>query len=164
MSALRSTRYGLDGYRIWHKATASEDSGLRVVRDGGATVRGFRSRGALVDRVLPGGLRRLDGPGLAVRYALRDHLGTARVVVDGAGEVTDATDSYAFGLRMPGRVLVNGTPTQEGYTGHELDAESDLNYAGARCWKCRRWARVCALEQISYLETQDAMQVYYCQV
>ncbi len=33
---------------------------------------------------------------------------------------------------MPGRVYVSGTPTREGFTGHELDAETGMNYAGAR--------------------------------
>jgi RHS repeat-associated protein len=41
-------------------------------------------------------------------------------------------DFYAHGLEMPGRVYVSGSKTKEGYTGHELDAETGLNYAGAR--------------------------------
>lgn len=45
---------------------------------------------------------------------------------------------------MPGRTYVSGTPTREGYTGHELDAETGLNYAGARYYMpaLGRWTSV----------------------
>ena len=33
---------------------------------------------------------------------------------------------------MPGRSVTSGEPTREGFTGHELDAETGWNYAGAR--------------------------------
>jgi hypothetical protein len=35
-------------------------------------------------------------------------------------------------LELPGRSSVEGVKTREGYTGHELDEETGLNYAGAR--------------------------------
>ncbi len=45
---------------------------------------------------------------------------------------------------MPGRVYVQGQKTREGYTGHELDAETGLNYAGARYYDSAiaRWMSV----------------------
>ena len=43
-----------------------------------------------------------------------------------------STDYYPFGLQMPGRVWRSDSETREGYTGHELDPETGLNYAGAR--------------------------------
>jgi RHS repeat-associated protein len=45
---------------------------------------------------------------------------------------------------MPGRVYVQGSKTKEGYTGHELDAETGLNYAGARYYDSAiaRWMSV----------------------
>jgi RHS repeat-associated protein len=51
---------------------------------------------------------------------------------------------YAHGLEMPGRVYVSGQKTKEGYTGHELDAETGLNYAGARYYDSAiaRWMSV----------------------
>ena len=68
----------------------------------------------------------------------RDHLGTVRSVqkasgpVGARGGVVEARDYYPFGLQMPGRTYMSGTPTREGFTGHELDAETGLNYAAAR--------------------------------
>jgi RHS repeat-associated protein len=55
-----------------------------------------------------------------------------RVVVDGAGASVETRDYYPFGLRMPGRSTTEGTPAKEDYTGHELDAQTQLHYAGAR--------------------------------
>jgi len=55
---------------------------------------------------------------------------------DAAGTETDKVvetrDYYPFGLRMPGRSVTEGTPAAEDYTGHELDAETGMHYAGAR--------------------------------
>ena len=66
------------------------------------------------------------------RYYVADHLGSVRAVFDQSGTVVEATDYYVFGLMMPGRVWRAGSETREGYTGHELDPETGLNYAGAR--------------------------------
>ena len=44
----------------------------------------------------------------------------------------EARDYYPFGLRMPGRSVTAGTPAVEDYTGHELDSETGMHYAGAR--------------------------------
>ena len=53
-------------------------------------------------------------------------------MTDGYGRVVEATDYYVFGLQMPGRVWRSDSETREGYTGHELDPETGLNYANAR--------------------------------
>jgi len=69
---------------------------------------------------------------------VKDHLGSIRAVVDPdtAGteteKVVETRDYYPFGLRMPGRSVTEGTPAVEDYTGHELDAETGMHYAGAR--------------------------------
>ena len=68
------------------------------------------------------GVRGDDG-GAAV--LLGDHLGSVRSVVE-------ARDYYPFGLEMPGRVYVQGSETREGFTGHELDAETGHYHAGKR--------------------------------
>ena len=44
----------------------------------------------------------------------------------------ETRDYYPFGLRMPGRSITEGTPVVEDYTGHELDDETGMHYAGAR--------------------------------
>jgi len=65
-------------------------------------------------------------------YYARDMLGSVREVVDGNGRVVEVRDFDPWGLELPGRSRVEGVKTREGYTGHELDEETDMNYAGAR--------------------------------
>src|SRR5690606_11525956 len=68
----------------------------------------------------------------AVRFYVKDHLGSTRTVVNSAGTVVETRDFYPFGLQMPGRTYLSGTAAKEDFTGHELDAETGLHYAGAR--------------------------------
>ena len=70
--------------------------------------------------------------GLLYRYYYSDHLGSVRTVVSRSGTTLETRDYYPYGLEMPGRVSVTGERAPEGYTGHELDAETAMNYAGAR--------------------------------
>ena len=67
----------------------------------------------------------------AVRYYVTDHLGSTRAVIDGNGTVQETRDYYPYGLRLPGRTTAASTPALEDYTGHELDGETGLHYAGA---------------------------------
>ena len=127
-----------------------------TVRDGAAVVGEFDgSTGALrywntaTGRFGSTGTSPSDGSGRWHVYR-RDHLGTVRAVQRGwgpgadRGEVVEARDYYPFGLQMPGRTYVSGTPTREGFTGHEFDAETGLNYAGARYYMpaLGRWTSV----------------------
>ncbi len=77
------------------------------------------------------GVGRREASGARVAY-VTDHLGSVRVGLESGGTTRSINDYYPFGLQMPGRVYVSGTPTREGFTGHELDAETGMNYAGAR--------------------------------
>src|SRR5690606_16429315 len=63
---------------------------------------------------------------------------------DLGGNVREARDYYPFGLQMPGRVYVQGSETREGFTGHELDQETGMYYAGARYYMpaLGRWTAV----------------------
>ena len=90
----------------------------------GAAAEGGTAAGLAVK---PGGVA-----GYRWRYYHADHLGSVRAVTDGYGRVVEATDYYVYGLQMPGRVWRSDSETREGYTGHELDPETGLNYAGAR--------------------------------
>lgn len=65
-------------------------------------------------------------------YYFKDHLGSTRATVNEDGEVVHYDDYYPFGQPMPGRSWTRGTPLREGFTGHELDKETELFYAGAR--------------------------------
>jgi hypothetical protein len=65
-----------------------------------------------------------NAPGVRVRGA-----GTTRAVVQGA-TVVESYDYDPYGLLMPGRTL--GSGTKEGFTSKERDAETGLDYFGAR--------------------------------
>lgn len=138
------TRYDGSGQRIWRQYRDYEYNmtTTRYVVDGGSVVGEFDGNGTL--RHWNTATGRIDAAGQRFVYH-RDHLGTPRVVQQvGSGTVTEARDYYPFGLEMPGRTFVSGTPTREGFTGHELDAETGLNYAGARYYMpaLGRWTSV----------------------
>jgi RHS repeat-associated protein len=84
------------------------------------------------------------GPLFARRYYIADHLGSIRAVINQSGTVVEARDHYPYGLMMPGRTFTAGQETREGYTGHELDAETGMYYAGARYYMpaLARWTAV----------------------
>jgi len=65
------------------------------------------------------------------RYYHQDLLGSTRAVVEGAA-IVESYDPEPWGLLMPGRAL--GSGTKEGFTGKERDAESGLDYFGARLY------------------------------
>ena len=62
-------------------------------------------------------------------YYLADHLGTSRVVSDESGTILDDSDFYPFGGE---RVVTSSSGNAYKFTGKERDAESDLDYFGAR--------------------------------
>ncbi len=75
------------------------------------------------------------------RYYHTDLLGSTRAVVEGAA-IVESYDPEPWGLLMPGRTL--GSGTKEGFTGKERDAESGLDYFGARLYMAAlgRWTSV----------------------
>ena len=74
-------------------------------------------------------------------YYHTDLLGSTRAVVQGV-TVVESYDFDPWGLLMPGRTL--GSGTKEGFTGKEQDAETGLDYFGARDYMAAlaRWAGV----------------------
>ena len=79
------------------------------------------------------------------RLYYRDHLGSVRVTKGKYGVIWSTDDYYQYGLEMPGRSYASShAPTRENYTGHELDAETGLLYAGARYYgvALARWGSV----------------------
>ena len=85
-----------------------------------------------------------------VFYYLKDHLGSTRAVIDAAGNVTESSDFYPFGLQMPGRGFLSGSiATKEGFTGKEQDGETDWQYFGARYYHpaLGKWLAVDPLEE-----------------
>ena len=69
-------------------------------------------------------------------YYVRDHLGSVRATLNAEGDVVHYDDYFPFGLQMPGRSEVKGqegeSPGKPRFTGHELDDETGMLYAGAR--------------------------------
>ena len=75
-------------------------------------------------------------------YYMKDHLGSVRATIDEFANVVHYSDYYPFGMQMPGRVMENESPSER-FTGHELDPETGLIYAGARFYdpELGRWNR-----------------------
>jgi RHS repeat-associated protein len=74
-------------------------------------------------------------------YYHTDLLGSTRAAVQGT-TIVESYDYEPWGLLMPGRTL--GSGTKEGFTGKERDAESGLDYFGARLYMpaLGRWTGV----------------------
>ena len=138
-----SYRYSDGGQRYWKKT--GTNAGEYYALDGAVTVGVFSDAGALKHwNILAGGAVVGRSESGAKRYYHRDHLGTTRVVVDASGIVKEARDYYPFGLAMPGRTTLTGTGAREGFTGKERDAETGLDYFGARYYMAvlGRWGNV----------------------
>ena len=77
-------------------------------------------------------------------YYVTDHLGSVRATVDGSGNIVGYDDYYPFGMQMAKRSGVGDDRTREKFTGHELDIETGLVYAGARYYmpEVGRWMAV----------------------
>ena len=126
-------RYSLIGKRTYQRVGAGVpthyvlgEGGTMLATLAGSSVESWRlvlPSGRVVGRVKAAGER---------RYYLTDRLGSVRTVIDGDGRVVEVRDYYPFGLRMPGRSRVEGTPAVEDYTSHARDRASGLLYAGAR--------------------------------
>ncbi|MBZ0172953.1 MAG: hypothetical protein K8E66_11270, partial [Phycisphaerales bacterium] len=125
----QTNRYLYDG--TGQRVYQSAGDGRYIVRGAfGEELAEYTVAGKLNAHML-GGYGRAENTGVKVGY-VTDYLGSVRVAVESGGTVRQVVDYYPFGLQMPGRTYVSGTPTREGFTGHELDAETSLNYMGAR--------------------------------
>jgi len=72
---------------------------------------------------------RKDFPGNAVSYYFSDHLKTASVITDSTGHITDESDFYPWGGELQ---FANSGINHYKFTGKEWDAETGLDYFGAR--------------------------------
>ncbi len=78
-------------------------------------------------------------PALQKRYVVQDQLGSTRLVTNAAGGVMLRSDYLPFGEEIPssvgGRTLLgygSDAGVKQGFTGKERDAETGLDYFGAR--------------------------------
>ena len=108
---------------------------------------GFEYAGSLIYRKSGGSLQlsealfgdgviRLNDNGTQeVNYFLTDHLGSVRVIVDGAGTVKERNDYYPFGARHVRSDYAQSTNRWK-YNGKELQTTGDLGYLdyGARMY------------------------------
>lgn len=142
-AATTTYQYSADGNRFAKKVGST--AGEHYVLDGSQVIGVFSDTGTLKHwNIVAGGSiwGRYDG---ATRfYYHKDALGTTRLVMNGAGTTVEWRDYYPFGLAMPGRSYLLGTAAKEGYTGKEREAETGLDYFGARYYMpaIGRWGSV----------------------
>jgi RHS repeat-associated protein len=72
---------------------------------------------------------RKDFPSNAVSYYFSDHLKTASVITDSAGNIKSESDFYPWGGELQ---FVNNDSNHYKFTGKERDSETQLDYFGAR--------------------------------
>jgi RHS repeat-associated protein len=72
---------------------------------------------------------RKDFPGNAVSHYLSDHLKTASVITDSAGNIKSESDYYPWGGELQ---FTNNDSNHYKFTGKERDSETGLDYFGAR--------------------------------
>lgn len=130
----------------------------------GTTVYGYDGEGRRVKKTVSGAVTYYvyDGAGQLMaeygggnatagrRYVTVDHLGSTRVMTDGSGVVTGRCDYRPFGELMlasqsegnrnliPEYACGDGVAAQK-FTGKERDAESGLDYFGARYFRAVLW-------------------------
>ena len=74
-------------------------------------------------------MARRDYPSGSVAYYFSDHLKTASIVTDSAGNIKSESDYYPWGGELQ---FVNNDSNHYKFTGKERDSESGLDYFGAR--------------------------------
>jgi RHS repeat-associated protein len=120
-----------------------DDDGNRVEKNSGGsgTLYWYMSPGIVAESDLAGNLQseyvffdgervaRKDFPGLAVSYYFSDHLKTASVITDAVGNIKSESDYYPWGGELQ---FSNNDSNHYKFTGKERDAETGLDYFGAR--------------------------------
>ena len=127
-----SAAYLMDPDRRRVKKTVGTATTFYLRGSDGSVLAEYDGKQALTARYVYAGSRRIARiAGSSHRYYLADHLGSTRALVDESGSVT-ATYDY----RPYGKVLASsGTDaTRFRFTGHERDAESNLDYMLARSY------------------------------
>jgi RHS repeat-associated protein len=121
---------------------AYDSNGNRVIKSNGitGTIYWYTTLGIVAESDLSGNLTseyvffdgdrvaRKDFPSNNVSHYFSDHLRTASVITDAAGNITEDEDFYPWGGEVQ---FVNGDPNHYKFTGKERDAETQIDYFGA---------------------------------
>jgi len=122
-------RYNGAGQRIYKNVNGTVE---HYVMNGSATLAVLNANGSLKYWVTPFGRAEKVGSFYIAYYYLKDHLGSTRVVMKEDGTRVEGIDYDPWGVILGGRNYQNGSLTKERFTGKERDAESGLDYFGAR--------------------------------
>jgi RHS repeat-associated protein len=123
-----------------------DGDGNRVIKANGTTASSgtlywYMTPGVVAESDLAGTLKseyvffdservaRKDFPGNTVAYYFSDHLKTASVITDAAGTIKAESDYYPWGGELQ---FVNNDSNDYKFTGKKRDAETGLDYFGAR--------------------------------
>jgi RHS repeat-associated protein len=129
---------GAGGYTYTYDA-----DGNRVEKSKGSTgtLYWYMTPGIVAESDLTGALKseyvffdgervaRKDFPGNAISYYFSDHLKTASVITDSAGNIKEDEDYYPWGGELQ---FVNSDSNHFKFGGHERDSETGLDYMLAR--------------------------------
>src|SRR5262249_24835706 len=122
--ALIEERITLGGFEIFRRRNATgitlERETLHVMDD--------RKRIAIVDTRTQGA--ETDVPAQLIRYQLANHLASATLEVDSAGQIISYEEYYPYGSTsyQAGRSVAEVSLKRYRYTGMERDQETGLNY------------------------------------
>ncbi|MBB5061442.1 RHS repeat-associated protein [Granulicella aggregans] len=125
--------YDAEGRRV-AKQSGGQVTNVYVYDDKGQNIAELTGTAGVIRREIYAGARHLatynDAAGGATVYALSDWIGTERARSDSTGNLCQTTTSQPFGDGQ----RINGTcfPSNAFFTGKERDAESGLDYFGAR--------------------------------
>lgn len=107
---------------------------------------------------------RKDFPGNAVSYYFSDHLKTASVITDSAGNIMEDEDYYFWGGELQ---IVNNDSNHYKFAGKERDSETGLDYFGARYygnwlgrWMSPDWAAKPEAVPYSDLSDPQSLNLY----
>jgi RHS repeat-associated protein len=143
-------RYNAAGQRIYKKvygATANTEE--HYLMNGTQTLGVYKSGQLQYWETEFGKYEKVNSSVYSTSYYIKDHLGSTRVVLREDMIRTEATDYYAFGLKMEGRSYSMGSANKAGFTGKERDIETGWDYFGARYYMSHlgRWNGVDALAE-----------------
>ena len=123
--------YDAEGQRVRKDTSPDSGSTEYIYLGGNVIAESTVQTGGWTNYVFFNGKRvaRKDFPSGAVSYYFSDNLKTADLITDSAGAIKAESDYYPFGGELP---LVNNDSNHYKHNGKERDAETGLDYYGAR--------------------------------